>query len=388
MSTWNRSFAASLLERSCTQCQAARDGGFVPIAIAIEHFAPHQHLLVFLTAAVAILPLAGWMGRATEHLAEQTGEGVGGLLNATFGNAAELIIAFAALRAGLHDVVKASIAGSIIGNILLVLGAAMFAGGLRHSEQTYNAAGTRSQATLLTLSAIALVLPAAYSGAVGRRITEGVTGLAADLAHDVVLLSASIAVVLLAVYVLFLVYSLITHRALFAGSVEHETAAAGPPPWRLQKSLAILAVATVAIAWVSEILVGAIEPTAHALGLSNVFVGVFVVAILGNAAEHASAITAAMKNRMDLALAIAIGSSVQVALFVAPVLVIASLWVGPAPMDLVFSGGLVLAVLLSVLITGQVAGDGRSDWLRGVLLLAVYLIFGLAFLFVPSVPGH
>jgi Ca2+:H+ antiporter len=164
---------------------------FVPIAIAMEHFAPHQHLLVFLAAAVAILPLAGWMGRATEQLAEQTGEGVGGLLNATFGNAAELIIAFAALRAGLHDVVKASIAGSIIGNILLVLGAAMFAGGLRHSEQTYNAAGTRSQATLLTLSAIALVLPAAYSGAVGRRIAEGVTGLAADLAHDLVLLSVS-----------------------------------------------------------------------------------------------------------------------------------------------------------------------------------------------------
>ena len=361
---------------------------FVPITIAIEHFAPHQHLFVFLSAAVAILPLAGWMSRATEHLAEQTGEGVGGLLNATFGNAAELIIAFAALRAGLHDVVKASIAGSIIGNILLVLGAAMFAGGLRHSEQTYNAAGTRSQATLLTLSAIALVLPAAYSGAVGRRITEGVTGLAADLAHDVVLLSVSIAVVLLAVYVLFLVYSLITHKALFAGSVEHETAAAGAPPWPLRKSLVILAAATAAIAWVSEILVGAIEPTAHEFGLSNVFVGVFVVAILGNAAEHASAITAAMKNRMDLSLAIAIGSSVQVALFVAPVLVIASLWVGPAPMDLVFSGGLVLAVLLSVLITGQVAGDGRSDWLRGVLLLAVYLIFGLAFFFVPGVPGH
>ncbi len=157
---------------------------------------------------------------------------------------------------------------------------------------------------------------------------------------------------------------------------------------RLRKSLGVLALATAAIAWVSEILVGAIEPTAHEFGLSNIFVGVFVVAILGNAAEHASAISAAMKNRMDLSLAIAIGSSVQVALFVAPVLVIASLWVGPAPMDLVFSAGLVLTVLLSVLITGQVAGDGRSDWLRGVQLLAVYLIFGLAFFFVPSTPGH
>lgn len=358
---------------------------FVPITIAIEHFYPHQHLLVFLTAAVAILPLAGWMSRATEHLAEQTGEGIGGLLNATFGNAAELIIAFAALRAGLHDVVKASIAGSIIGNILLVLGASMLAGGLRHSQQTYNAAGTRSQATLLTLSAIALVLPAAYSIAVGRGIAQETPGLSTGLTHDVVLLSVSIAVVLLVVYGLFLVFSLITHASLFAGSTAHAEAADAPPPWPMQKSLLILAASTAAIAWVSEILVGAIEPTAHEFGLSSVFVGVFVVAILGNAAEHASAITAAMKNHMDLSLAIAIGSSVQVALFVAPVLVLASLWVGPAPMDLVFPGGLVAAVLLSVLITGQVAGDGRSDWLRGVLLLSVYLIFGLAFFFVP---GH
>ncbi|SCK15903.1 Ca2+:H+ antiporter [Variovorax sp. HW608] len=361
---------------------------FVPISIAMEHFYPHQHLFVFLTASFAILPLAGWMSRATEHLAERIGEGIGGLLNATFGNAAELIIAFAALRAGLHDVVKASIAGSIIGNILLVLGAAMFAGGLGHSEQTYNAAGTRSQATLLTLSAIALVLPAAYSAAVGRGITQGMPGLSAGLAHNVVLLSVSIAVVLLAVYGLFLVFSLITHKALFVGSVAHVAAGDTPPPWSVQKSLLILAAATAAIAWVSEILVGAIEPTAHEFGLSRVFVGVFVVAILGNAAEHASAITAAMKNRMDLSLAIAIGSSVQVALFVAPVLVLASLWVGPGPMDLVFPSGLVATVLLSVLITGQVAGDGRSDWLRGVLLLAVYLIFGLAFFFVPGVPGH
>jgi len=361
---------------------------FVPICIALEHFYPLQHLLVFLTACVAVLPLAGWMSRATEQLAERTGEGIGGLLNATFGNAAELIIAFAALRAGLHDVVKASIAGSIIGNILLVLGAAMLAGGLRYPAQAYNSAGTRSQATLLTLSAIALVLPAAYSAAAGRGITPGISGQGADMAHEVVLLSVCIAVVLLAVYGAFLVFSLITHSALFVGSVAHAEAGDNPPPWSLKKSLLILAAATVAIAWVSEILVGAIEPTAHEFGLSSVFVGVFVVAILGNAAEHASAISAAMKNHMDLSLAIAIGSSVQVALFVAPVLVLASLWVGPAPMDLVFPGGLVATVLLSVLITGQVAGDGRSDWLRGVLLLAVYLIFGMAFFFVPGVPRH
>ena len=312
------------------------------------------------------------MGRATEQLADRSGEGVGGLLNATFGNAAELIIALAALRAGLHDVVKASIAGSIVGNILLVLGAAMLAGGLRHKEQHFNASGARSQATMLTLAAIALITPAAYNAVTAENVPGG-QGM----------LSVSISVVLLAVYASFLLFSLRTHSALFSGpSVpddgEHIAL------WPLGRAIAVLAGATVAVAWLSEILVGAIEPTAHELGLSNIFVGVFVVAILGNAAEHASAITAALKNRMDLSLSIAIGSSVQVALFVAPLLVLASLVIGPAPMDLLFTTGLVLMVLLAVLITGQVAGDGRSDWLKGVQLLAVYLILGLAFFLMPQ----
>jgi Ca2+:H+ antiporter len=344
---------------------------FVPIAVGLEYLAPERHLLIFFAAAIAILPLAAWMGHATEQLAERTGEGIGGLLNATFGNAAELIIALAALRAGLHDVVKASIAGSIIGNILLVLGASMLAGGLRHKEQQYNPQGGRAQATMLTLAAIALVVPAAYSVAGG--------GVGESLGP----LSVSISVVLLAVYALFLVFTLITHTAIFAGSVEHATGE-GHAPWPAAKALGVLAVATVFVAWISEILVAVIEPTTVELGLSSVFVGVFVVAILGNAAEHATAITAAMKNRMDLSLSIAIGSSVQVALFVAPVLVLVSLIVGPAPLDLAFSGGLVLTILLAVLITGQVAGDGRSDWLKGVQLLGVYLILALAFFFVPS----
>jgi Ca2+:H+ antiporter len=348
---------------------------FVPIVIALEHVAPTRHLAIFVTAAIAILPLAGWMGRATEQLAERAGEGVGGLLNATFGNAAELIIALAALRAGLHDVVKASIAGSIIGNILLVLGASMLAGGLRHTEQSFNAAGARSQAILLTLAAVALILPAAYDKAVGADVPQGQA-----------FLSVSISLVLLAVYALFLLFSLVTHKKLFSGSFEPDHGKEHPAPWPAGTSLAVLAVSTVFVAWISEILVGAIEPTAHEFGLSNAFVGVFVVAVLGNAAEHATAVTAAMKNRMDLSLSIAIGSSVQVALFVAPILVLASLFLGPAPMDLVFSGGLVLAVLLAVLITGQLAGDGRSDWLKGVQLLAVYLILGLAFFFVPGTP--
>jgi len=348
---------------------------FVPVAIGLEFLAPQQHLFIFLAAALAVLPLAGWMSRATEHLAEKSGDGVGGLLNATFGNAAELIIAFAALRAGLYDVVKASIAGSIVGNILLVLGAAMLAGGLRHSEQTYNAAGARSEATLLTLAAIALILPATYNNLVGTQSENGLW-----------FISIAISIVLLIVYVLFLVFSLGSHKVLFTGSIQgteeehHES-------WPVSKALLILAISTAAIAWVSEILVGAIEPTAHEFGLNRVFVGVFIVAILGNAAEHATAISAAMKNRMDLSMSIAIGSSVQVALFVAPVLVLASLWIGPAPMDLLFATGLVVSILLSVLITSQVAGDGRSDWLKGVQLLAVYFILGITFFFAPSLPA-
>ena len=342
---------------------------FVPVAIGLEFLAPDSHLLVFAASSLALLPLAMWLGRATEQLAERMGEGVGGLLNATFGNAAELIIALVALRAGLHDVVEASIAGSIVGNMLLVLGAAMLAGGLRHSEQHFNPVGARSGATMLTLAAIALILPAAFEAARGMT-AEGLGRL-----------SVLLSVVLLFTYVLYLTFALVTHSSLFAGSsaVEEDKA-----PASVGRAASVLAVATVGIAWMSEIMVGAIEPTTHEFGLSKVFVGVFVVAILGNAAEHATAISAALKNRMDLSLSIAIGSSVQVALFVAPVLVLASLFVGPAPMDLAFSTGLVLIVFLAVLITGQVAGDGRSDWLKGAQLLVVYLVLALTFFFLPS----
>lgn len=348
----------------------------VPVTLTLEYLAPQQHLAIFIAAAIAIIPLAGWLGKATEQLAERSGEGVGGLLNATFGNATELIIAIAALRAGLHDVVKASLAGSIIGNILLVLGAAMFCGGLRFREQHFNSEGARAEASLLTLAAIALVLPAVY-----MMRAEEAPALLGKVQH----LSNAISVVLLLVYGLFLYYSLVTHKALFAGNRQEDDEVTDL--WPMGKAIAILAVATALIAWVSEILVGAIEPSAKAFGLSNLFIGVFVVAILGNAAEHASAITAAMKNRMDLALSISIGSSLQVALFVAPVLVLSSLYIGPAPMNLAFTSGLTLTMMLAVLITAQIAGDGRSDWLKGVQLLAVYLVFGLAFFFIPAVPA-
>lgn len=346
----------------------------IPVAIGIEVLAPDRHLLVFASSSVAILPLAAWMGWATEQLADRLGEGVGGLINATFGNAAELIIAIVALSAGLNDVVEASIAGSIIGNMLLVLGAAMMAGGLRHSEQHFNPIAARSQATMLTLAAIALVVPAAFEGATAGMAPTGL-----------VYLSGSVSVVLLLAYVLFLVFTLLTHSPIFAGVSGSEEP---KPHASASRAVVVLIAATVGIAWMSELMVSSIEPTTRELGLSNAFVGVFLVAILGNAAEHATAINAAMKNRMDLSLSIAIGSSVQVALFVAPVLVLASFILGPRPMDLAFPPGLVLMVIVSVLITYQVAGDGRSDWLKGVQLLTTYLILGLTYLFLPGSASH
>jgi Ca2+:H+ antiporter len=342
---------------------------FVPATVGLELLAPERYLLIFMVSSLAILPLAWWMGQATEQLAERLGEAIGGLLNATFGNAAELIIALAALRAGLHDVVKASIAGSIIGNILLVLGAAMLAGGLRRPEQHFNPAGARSQATMLTLAAIAFVLPAAF-GAAANATSESLSKL-----------SVSISIVLLVAYLLNLTFALITHRVLFAGSYLPK---AGKAHTSVVRAALTLAGATAGIVWMSEIMVRTIEPTVHELGLNDVFVGVFVVALMGNAAEHATAITAAWKDRMDLSLSIAIGSSVQIALLVAPIIVLASLILGPKPMDLAFPTGLVLTILLSVVITGQVAGDGRSDWLKGAQLLIVYFVLALTFFFLPS----
>src|SRR4029077_15766971 len=236
---------------------------FIPAAVGLELLAPERYLLIFIASSLSILPLAWWMGRATEELAEGLGEAIGGLLNTTFGNAAELIIALTALHAGLHDIVKASIAGSIIGNILLVLGAAMLAGGLRHPEQHFNPAGARSEATMLTLAAIALILPAAFEAA------ESMT------AEGLGRLSVALSVVLLFAYVLYLTFTLVTHPALFAGSSAAEEVKA---PVSVGRSVSVLAAATVAIAWMSEIMVSAIEPTTHEFGLSKVFVGVFVVA--------------------------------------------------------------------------------------------------------------
>jgi Ca2+:H+ antiporter len=352
---------------------------FVPLVVGLELVRPAAHTAIFFCACAAIIPLAGWLGRATEHLAERTGEGVGGLLNATFGNAAEMIIAFTALRRGLTEVVKASLTGSIIGNILLVLGASFLAGGMRHPEQSFNEQGARTQATLLWLAGVALITPAAFHfiggpGAVPREVE----------------LSTVIAVILLVSYALGLLFSLRTHKHLFVGHrAEAVVVEEGPAheAWSLGRSLTVLLGATALIAWMSEILVGSVEETAAHLGMTDVFIGVIVVAVIGNAAEHSTAILMAAKNRMDLALGIAVGSSIQIALFVAPLLVLVSYLLAPAPMDLVFTPAEVVAVALAIAVTAQIAGDGRSNWLEGVLLLAVYLILGVVFFFLPAGAG-
>ena len=397
----------------------------VPIAIAMRLLGASPTWL-FIVACLAVIPLAGWMGKATEHLAEKVGEGIGGLLNATFGNAAELIIALIALSKGLDGVVKASLTGSIIGNVLLVLGLSFVAGGTKYPTQRFNRTAARSAATTLILAAIALLLPALFHQVAGAKWTPGLEQK----------LSLSIAVVLFLTYAATLAFSLVTHKQLFAGGAHAETAseieaetaprtqsvasgaavsAASAPTivpydpddtplsptttaqeldaaeghgtgWSKGKSIGVLVVATLFVALMSEFLVGSVEAARESLGLTEVFVGVIVVAIIGNAAEHSTAVLMALRNKPDLSLSIALGSSVQIALFVAPVLVFASYGFGKQ-LNLDFSIPEVAAVLVSVGIVSQIAGDGESNWLEGAQLLAVYAVLGILFFFLPEVAG-
>jgi Ca2+:H+ antiporter len=312
------------------------------------------------------------MGKATEHLAERLGAGLGGLLNASFGNAAELIIALIALRAGLYDVVKASITGSIIGNVLLVLGLSILVGGLKFERQTFNRTAAGLGATLLALSAISLVVPAIFHFIVRGNPT----------AHEQEL-SLEIALVLFVTYLFSLVFALRTHSHLYAGAADSSGhKALGVAGWSKTKSVLVLLAATAFVALMSEFLVGAVEHTADTFGMTDVFVGVILVAIIGNAAEHSTAVLVAAKNQMDLALNIAIGSSIQIALFVAPVLVFMSYLFGQ-PMNLLFTTFEVVSVALTVGIVSLVAMDGESNWMEGVQLLAVYVILAIAFYFLP-----
>ena len=346
---------------------------FIPVALAMEYLVHASAVVVFVTSALAIIPLAGLMGQATERIAERMGEGVGGLLNATFGNAAELIIALIALNAGLHDLVKASITGSIIGNVLLVFGLSALMGGLRFQTQTFNATAASLGTTLLVLSTVGMLVPAIF-----HLVVRGSEAVASE--QD---LSLEICIVLFITYILSLIFTLKTHRHLYgAGGHGGEHATEGEAP-SVRKAVGLLVIATIGVAVMAELLVGAAETTAERLGWNEVFVGVILLAIIGNAAEHSTAVLMALKNKMDAAVNIAVGSSIQVALFVAPMLVFLSYFIGPAPMNLLFTTLEVLAISLSVGIIALIAHDGESHWMEGVQLLAVYTILGIAFFWLP-----
>jgi Ca2+:H+ antiporter len=354
-------------------------GIFIPVAVAVE-LAHANPVIVFAAAALGVIPCAAVMGEATEAIAARTGPGIGGLLNVTFGNAPELIIAFFALIEGLQEVVKASIVGSIIGNILLVMGAAMVVGGLPREKQTFSATAANAQCAMLMLAVAALIFPAIFQLIHGGSL-PGVGEERVDFGSDLEKLSAGVAIVLLVSYAAGLIFSLRTHRAVFnpyggEGQEEEEE-----HHWPVKRAAIYLALSAVAVGLMSEILVGSISEASEDIGLSEFFVGVFVVAIVGNAAEHWVAVLVAAKDKMDLAVNIAIGSSAQIALFVAPLLVLLSFVVGPEPMALVFNGYELGALLFAVLIANLVTQEGESNWFEGVQLLALYAVLGLVFYF-------
>jgi Ca2+:H+ antiporter len=352
-------------------------GVFLPVAVVLE-LAHAEPVLVFGAAALAVVPCAAVMGEATEAIAARTGPGIGGLLNVTFGNAPELIIAFFALIDGLQEVVKASIVGSIVGNILLVMGAAMVVGGIPRDKQTFSRTAATAQSAMLLLALAALILPAAFQLIHGGAL-PGVGEERVDFGSDVERLSFGVAIVLLLTYAAGLLFSLKTHRAVFNPFQEQEEEEAHH--WSIRRAAIFLAISAVLVGLMAEILVGSITEASEEVGLSEFFVGVFIVAIVGNAAEHWVAVLVAAKDKMDLAVNIAIGSSAQIALFVAPLLVLLSFVFGPDPMALVFNGYELGGLLFAVLIANFVVQEGESNWFEGVQLLALYAVLGLVFYF-------
>ena len=364
---------------------------FLPISLA-AHFLEWGDLAIFISAGLAILPLAGFMGTATEEIAIASGPLLGGLLNSTFGNATELIIAIFALRAGLVDVVKASITGSIIGNLLLVMGLAMFLGGLRFKEQQFQPTIARINASAMTLAVIAILIP--------TTVDETSIGLPLPVMEQ---LSTAVAIVLMVVYVMTLLFSMKTHSYLYDLTVtpegtsestaesadetkqaEHHSETHAPvnvPLW-----VGVLLACTLAVAVESELLVSSLEPATEMLGLTALFTGVIVLPIIRNAAEHATAVAVAMKNKMELSISVAVGSTLQIALFVAPLLVILGQLMGQ-PMNLDFNLFELAAVAVAVAIANSISSDGRSNWLEGILLLSTYAVLGLSFYFHPEITG-
>jgi Ca2+:H+ antiporter len=346
---------------------------FVPITVGLENVGRVSAPVIFFSAALAIIPIAALIVRATEQLATRTGDAVGGLLNATFGNAPELIISLVALRAGLLEMVRASLVGAILANLLLALGAAFFLGGLRHHDQRFNPVATRAYSTMMFLAAVSLAVPSAFS-----RVFAPQGSIRQEQ-----LLNLGIAGLLLLAYALYLLFSLKTHPGAFA-SVESEAESDHEEEhWGLPMAIGSLLSASVLAAWMSEILVGAAEATGQALGMSQVFIGIVFLAIVGGAAESGSAIAMARKNKMDLSVGIALGSCIQIALFVAPVLVLASYFIAPQPLELAFNRAEIGSLFIAVLIGGMVCGDGQSNWYKGVQLITVYAIIALMFYLIP-----
>ena len=346
---------------------------FIPVAIFLEYnhaSAP----LIFFSAALAIVPIARLIGSSTEQLATYTGDAVGGLLNATFGNFPELIIAIVALKAGLHGMVLASLVGAILANLLLAMGVSFLVGGSKFHNQDYNVTSVRMYSSMMLIAVISLTIPSGFHlFALENAATENENTL-----------NLYLAVALLVAYVLYLFFMIKTHPDFFrseGGKHEEEHG----ERWSITRALITLVVASVLAAFMSEVLVGAAEETGKVLGMSSVFIGVIFLAVVGGAAESISAITMAAKNKMDLSIGIALGSSIQIALFIAPALVIMSTFVGPGQMNLTFPRGLIITLFLSVVLAAMVAGDGRSNWYKGVQLIIVYLIIGLMLYFIPSV---
>ncbi len=348
---------------------------FIPITLVLEHLGTVTPPVIFFSAALSIVPIAALIVRSTEHLAAHTGDAIGGLLNATFGNAPELIIALVALRAGYLDMVRASLIGAILANLLLALGIAFLLGGLRNHTQTYNANASRVYSTMMLLAAMSLAVPSAFSRYFAPEGTM----------RQEQMLNLGVAGLLLFAYVLYLYFSIKTHPGQFAsaGGSTQEHHHEGET-WSMPRAIASLIFASVLAAWMSEVLVGAAEGTGEALGMSQIFIGIVFLAIVGGAAESGSAIAMGMKNKPDLSVGIALGSSIQIALFVAPMLVFASYFIAPEPLELSFGRAEVGSLFLGALIGTVVCGDGQSNWFKGVQLIAVYLIVAMMFYFMPA----
>jgi Ca2+:H+ antiporter len=342
----------------------------------MEHLAHVSAPVLFFMAALAIIPIAAQIVQATEQISTRTGDAVGGLLNATFGNAPELIIALVALKAGYLDMVRASLVGAILANLLLALGVAFLTGGLRFHEQRFNPTAARAYSTMMFLAAVSMTVPSAFS-----RVLAPNSVIRAEAQ-----LNFGIAILLLVAYGLYILFSLKTHSTSFASLDNEASAEHHGQQWSIARAVITLLAASVFAAWMSEILVGAAEETGKALGMSQVFIGIVFVAIVGGAAESGSAIAMARKNKMDLSVGIALGSCIQIALFVAPILVLASYFIAPQPLELAFNRAEIGSLFTAVLIGALVCGDGQSQWYKGVQLITVYAIIALMFYLIPAMP--